>query len=261
MIGKLRLVLALAGFIPGTIALVIWQLAMKASGLGDPRRPALFWHRMVLRLLGISVRVHGELSQKRPLLIAANHVSWTDIMVLGSIAPVNFIAKAEVARWPVLGRLFRSQNSIFVERETRHRAADQTREVAEKLKSGDPLVLFAEGTTGCGNRLLPFKSTLFGAAAQLAEGTDSFAVQPAAIFYSRLYGVAMGRRHRARFSWIGDEDLIPHLVRLVTSGPIVVDVLLGETIGFDGANRKQVASRAEGSVRETLHHARRQKVL
>lgn len=257
MIGKLRLVLALGGFVPGTLALVVWQAAMKATGIGDPRRPALLWHRMVLALLGIRLRVHGGLSAKRPLLIAANHVSWTDIMVLGSIAPVNFIAKAEVARWPVLGRLFRSQSSIFVEREARHRAADQAREVAERLKSGDPLILFAEGTTGCGNRLLPFKSTLFGAAAQLAQGAEGFAVQPAAIFYSRLYGMAMGRRHRARFSWIGDEDLVPHLVRLVTSGPITVDVFLDETIGFDGANRKQVAARAENAVCAHLHHARR----
>ncbi len=257
MVGKLRLTMALAAFVPGTLALVVWQLAMKATGIGDPRRPALLWHRMVLALLGIRVRAHGELSQQRPLLIAANHVSWTDIMVLGSIAPVNFIAKAEVAGWPVLGQLFRSQNSIFVEREARHRAGDQAREVAERLKSGDPLVLFAEGTTGCGNRLLPFKSTLFGAAAQLAEGADGFAVQPAALFYSRLHGMAMGRRHRARFSWIGDEELVPHLVKLVTSGPIVVDVFLAETIGFDGANRKQVAARAERAIRNHLHGARR----
>jgi lyso-ornithine lipid O-acyltransferase len=257
MIGKLRLVLALAGFVPGTLGLVVWQLAMKATGIGDPRRPALLWHRMVLALLGIRVRVHGELSPKRPLLIAANHVSWTDIMVLGSIAPVNFIAKAEVAGWPVLGRLFRSQNSIFVERTARHRAGDQAREVAELLETGDPLVLFAEGTTGCGNRLLPFKSTLFGAAAQLAEGAENFAVQPAALFYSRLHGMAMGRRHRARFSWIGDEELVPHLVLLATSGPIVVDVVLGATIGFDGANRKQVAAGAESAVRDHLHRARR----
>lgn len=257
MIGKLRLVLALAGFVPGTLGLVVWQLAMKATGIGDPRRPALLWHRMVLALLGIRVRVHGELSSKRPLLIAANHVSWTDIMVLGSVAPVNFIAKAEVAGWPVLGRLFRSQNSIFVERTARHRAGDQAREVAERLETGDPLVLFAEGTTGCGNRLLPFKSTLFGAAAQLAEGTENFAVQPAALFYSRLHGMAMGRRHRARFSWIGEEELVPHLALLATSGPLVVDVFFSETIGFDGANRKQVAARAEGAVRDHLHRARR----
>lgn len=257
MIGNLRLAVALAGFVPGTAALVIWQMAMKASGIGDPRRPALLWHRMVLVLLGIRVKVHGELSDKRPLLLAANHVSWTDIMVLGSIAPVNFIAKAEVARWPVLGRLFRSQNSIFVEREARHRAGHQAREVAEKLKSGDPLVLFAEGTTGCGNRLLPFKSSLFGAAAQLADDAEGFAVQPVAIFYSRLHGMATGRRHRARFSWIGDEDMVPHLVRLAMSGPATVDVFLGRTIGFDGMNRKQVAGRAEAQVREALHGARR----
>lgn len=255
MRARAKLAIALIGFAFATAGLVAWQAAMKASRLGDPRRPALLWHRMVLALLGIRVHVAGALPAQRPLLIAANHVSWTDIMVLGSLAPVNFIAKTQVAGWPVLGRLFRSQNSVFVEREARHRSGEQTREVAETLKSGDPLVLFAEGTTGCGNRLLPFKSTLFGAAAQLSD--EAFAVQPAALFYSRLHGMAMGRRHRARYAWIGDEDLVPHLLRILESGPVDVEVRFGEPIGFAGANRKQVAARCEEAVRDMVASVRR----
>jgi lyso-ornithine lipid O-acyltransferase len=255
MRAKAKLGLALIGFALGTAGLVAWQTVMKIARIGDPRRPALLWHRMVLALLGIRVHVTGPLSPQRPLLIAANHVSWTDIMVLGSIAPVNFIAKAEVAIWPVLGRLFRSQNSVFVEREARHRSGHQTREVAETLKSGDPLVLFAEGTTACGNRLLPFKSTLFGAAAQLSD--EAFAVQPAALFYSRLHGMAMGRRHRARYAWIGDEELVPHLLRILESGPVDVEVRFGEPISFVGTNRKQVSARSEAAIRELVTDVRR----
>lgn len=252
---KLKLVAALLGFVLGTLGLVAWQAAVRVTGFGDPRRPALLWHKMVLLLLGIRVHVTGELSTTRPLLIAANHVSWTDIMVLGSVAPVNFIAKAEVAGWPVLGRLFRSQNSIFVERAARHRSGHQAREVAEALKSIDPLILFAEGTTACGNRLLPFKSTLFGAAAQLSD--EAFAVQPAAIFYARLHGMAMGRRHRARYAWIGDEDLVPHLLRLLSSGPIDVEVRFGAPVGLEGANRKQVSAQCEVAIRDLLTATRR----
>ncbi len=252
---KAKLAVVLIGFAIGTTLLTSWQVLMRASRIGDPRNPARLWHRMVLTLLGIRVHLAGDLTTQRPLLIVANHVSWTDIMVLGSIAPANFIAKSEVAQWPMLGRLFRWQNSVFVERDARHKAHHQTWDVAEKLKTGDPLVLFAEGTTGSGNRLLPFKSTLFGAAAQLSD--TAFAVQPVALDYARLHGIALGRAQRACLSWIGDQDLVPHLLYLIKSGPIDVEVRFGRPIGFQSLNRKQVAVQTEAAIREMIASMRR----
>lgn len=257
MRADLCLAVRLVLFVFGTGGLVLWQALSRLLHIGDPRRPARLWHAMVLRLLGIRVRVTGNVAPQRPLLIAANHVSWTDIMVLGAAAPMNFIAKAEVAGWPLLGPLFRSQATVFVERRERRQAQDQARAVADRLAAGDPLVLFAEGTTSDGIHLLPFKSTLFGAAAELAERRgEALLVQPATIVYTRLHGVALDRRRGARAAWIGDQTLVPHLRRLVRSGPWDVELVFGEPIGFAEEGRKKVALRAHRSVRAAIDDIR-----
>jgi 1-acyl-sn-glycerol-3-phosphate acyltransferase len=95
-------------------------------------------------------------------LYVANHVSYTDITVLGSVIPGSFIAKAEVADWPFFGWLAKLQRSVFVDRQVRS-TVTQRDAVGERLASGDALILFPEGTSGDGNRVLPFKTALFGA--------------------------------------------------------------------------------------------------
>src|SRR5690606_28225275 len=108
--------------------------------------------------------------------------------------------------WPVMGTFARLQRSVFVERERRRASPEQAREIAARLADGDPMVLFAEGTTGDGNRVLPFKTTLFGAA-QLALttlGAERVLVQPAAIAYMRRNGLPLDLRERSGIAWIGD---------------------------------------------------------
>ncbi len=115
-------------------------------------------------MLGIRIRVHGKLETRRPLMLASNHVSWKDIMVLGAVADVAYIAKSEVANWPVFGWLAKWQKTVFVEREQKRKTGEQVNEVADRLAGGEIIVLFPEGTTSDGNRLLDIKSSLFGAA-------------------------------------------------------------------------------------------------
>src|SRR5690606_13065505 len=117
------------------------------------------------RMIGLRVKVHGTIEANRPLLIASNHVSWKDILVLGAVADVVYIAKAEVRDWPVFGVLARLQATIFVEREQKRKTGDQVDEIARRLADGEIVVLFPEGTTSDGNRLLEIKTSLFGAAA------------------------------------------------------------------------------------------------
>ena len=119
MIGTIRLTLALLVAAVATPLLAAYQLVALKTGLLDERPAPRLWHRLVLRLLGLRVRTVGEPAAARPLLIAANHISWTDVMVLGSLADVHFIAKSELASWPVLGTLARLQRTVFVEREAR----------------------------------------------------------------------------------------------------------------------------------------------
>mgnify|MGYP002622308478 CR=1 FL=1 len=263
MIGTVRETLALAILATVTPPLMLWQtVAIRTRLLNEHRVPRL-WHRLATRLLGLRVRVHGEIARERPLLIAANHISWTDIMVLGSLADVHFVAKSEVAGWPVMGTLSKLQRTVFVERAARGRSGAQVGEIAARIIRGDPMVLFAEGTTGDGNLVLPFKSTLF-AAAQMAldaNGGAPVTIQPVAIAYTRLQGMPMGRQHRPHAAWIGDQTLVPHIGALLREGAVDLEVHFGEPLMLGpGASRKAVAREVEARVRTMMVKALRDPV-
>jgi 1-acyl-sn-glycerol-3-phosphate acyltransferase len=219
------------------------------------RRLPRFWHRMALWFLGIRVHAHGAIEANRPLMLAANHASWKDILVLGSLADVVFIAKTEVASWPVFGFLAKLQKTIFVVREEKRRTGDQVNEIASRMADGEIVVLFPEGTTSDGNRILGIKSSLFGAAAAALPTDESGAVyvQPVAIAYTRVQGLPMGRYHRPIAGWPGDTGLMEHLIGVLRAGALDVDVTFGETIDFrKGDSRKSLAARTEEQLRAML---------
>src|SRR5699024_2425680 len=138
----------------------------------------------------------------------------------------SFIAKADMATWPVMGWLARLQRTIFIERERRRTSGKQAGEIGRRLAAGEAVVLFAEGTTGDGNLVLPFKSTLFGAATMaLQEGAiDKVYIQPLTIAYTRIQGMPMGRRGRSLAAWIGDTELAPHAATLLKEGAVDVEL-------------------------------------
>jgi 1-acyl-sn-glycerol-3-phosphate acyltransferase len=245
MIGRIRMFVALLFVAASTLILVPLQLLSMKTGLYRENRILRIWHRMILSALGYRVHVSGAMAEKRPLLIASNHISWTDIMVLGSIVDVSFIAKSEMAGWPLIGRLSKLQRTVFI---------------AARLARNDVMVLFAEGSTGDGNLLLPFKSTLFGAAAMaIGEGAvEHVFIQPVAIVYTRLHGLPMGRQHRRVAAWIGDQDLAPHIGELLAEGAIDVEVRFGEPLEFSaGTSRKAAAKLVEQRVGAMMQDALR----
>ncbi|MFB9949935.1 lysophospholipid acyltransferase family protein [Rhizobium puerariae] len=238
-----------------TLILLPFQLAGLAFDLKIRRYIPRYWHRTACFLLGIRIRVHGTIERRRPLMLASNHVSWKDILVLGAIADVVFIAKMEVSEWPIFGTLAKLQKSIFIVREQKRRTGDQVNEIAERMGAGEIVVLFPEGTTSDGNRLLEVKSSLFGAAAAAAPHTSGglVHVQPVAIAYTRVHGMAMGRYHRPIAAWPGDIELGPHLLGVLKEGAIDVDVAFGETIDFrTGDNRKHLSQAVTSRIRRML---------
>lgn len=238
-----------------TAALLPFQLVALRFDLPLRRRLPRLWHRAACRTLGLKVRVHGTLVPRRPLLLVSNHVSWKDIMVLGSIADVAYIAKSEVRDWPVFGILARLQATIFVEREQKRRVGKQADEIAERLLAGEIVVLFPEGTTSDGNRVLDMKTSLFGAAASAVSSAPERVVhlQPVSIAYTGLHGMAMGRFHRPLAAWPGDIELLPHLLGVAREGAIDVDVDLGEQVDYrEGGNRKQISHEIEARIRAML---------
>jgi 1-acyl-sn-glycerol-3-phosphate acyltransferase len=206
-----------------------WTLSLmpvQAAGLALRRRWTstlpVFYHRWCCRILGLRIQVIGTPTTARPALFAANHISYTDITVLGSLLPGSFIAKAEVGKWPFFGWLAKLQRSVFVDRQMRS-AAIQRDAIGDRLAAGDALILFPEGTSGDGNRVLPFKSALF-AAAQSGEDAPPVIVQPVSLAYVRLDGMPIRRLYRPFFAWYGTVDLAPHMWSMVGLGTVDVVV-------------------------------------
>jgi len=208
------------------------------------RRFPMHYHRAVCRILGVRVRVLGRPATEGPVLIASNHVSWLDIVILSGVAPLSFVAKREVSGWPFFGSLARLQRTVFVDRTRRHATGDSRNEMQERLKAGDILVLFPEGTSSDGHVVLPFKSSFFGAAEY-----EGVLVQPVSIAYSGHRNLPMNRRLRPFYAWYGDMELAPHLWEAVMMGPIEVTVLCHQPLSLSGEmNRKQLAQHAEQLV-------------
>jgi 1-acyl-sn-glycerol-3-phosphate acyltransferase len=255
MIGTARIVFAVAVIAVVTIVMLPVQLLAILTKAELGKRLPRWWHQVAARLLGLKVHVHGALSPDRPLLIAANHISWCDIVTLGAVADVSFIAKADMANWPIFGMLAKLQRSVFIERENPRKAGEQASDIAGRLANREIIVLFAEGTTSDGNGLYPFKTSLFGAAqfALKGSGLPSVTVQPVAISYTRLHGMPMGRHHRPLAAWIGEEDLLPHLGRFLSEGAIDAEVRFGKPEIFsEASNRKHLGKLMESRVRTML---------
>lgn len=210
--------------------------------LGSPlaRKLPRAYHRLASRILGFEVTVTGTPSPLGSTLFVANHTSYVDIEILGGVVEASFVAKSEVARWPVFGWLARLQRTVFVDRRahTTHRQRDV---LVERLKAGDRLILFPEGTSDDGNRVLPFKTALF-AAVHGAHFEHPITVQPVSIAYLRLDGIPIGRFHRPFFAWYGDMDLVTHLWAMLGLGHVNVAVEFHPTVSAENfPTRKALA--------------------
>ncbi|RAU24017.1 1-acyl-sn-glycerol-3-phosphate acyltransferase [Paramagnetospirillum kuznetsovii] len=212
-----------AGFVVWTLLALLPFLALRV--IRDDLSSAYtrgYW-AVVMRLIGYSVRVRGvPLEGQGPVLFLPNHASYLDIIVLGSLLRAFFVAKGEVAGWPGFGFLARISRTVFIDRRPGASARERNH-VRERLDAGDSLVLFAEGTSNDGNRVLPFKSALL-AVAEGEVGGRPLPVQPVTIAYSKLDGFPMGRALRPFFAWYGDMTLAGHLIAALGIGRVTVEV-------------------------------------
>ena len=247
--------LVLATFAGLTLSLSPIQAVLKRLSPAAARQFPHRYHRMVCRLLGIRVHVHGAVVREHPVLLVSNHSSWLDIPVLSAVAPVSFVAKSEVSGWPGVSVLAKLQQTVFVDRTRRARVGTTAGEISDRLQAGDTIVLFAEGTSTDGNRVLPFRSSLFAPVAQMerkdtADGSRAM-IQPVSIAYTRLHGVPLGRAQRHLTGWYGDMDLAPHAWDILRAGPIDVCVSVGPPVPLGNeVDRKALARLTEAEVRD-----------
>jgi len=197
------------------IVCLILALTALLAAFGPPRRiaqafrwrsvrgaPVLF-HRLLCAGLGVRVRRHGALSGEPIQPIVANHISWLDIPVLGSLGAVSFLAKKEIGDHLVGRELAALQGIVYVDRGRRSRLPSVNDEVAKTMREGSPLALFAEATTGDGNRLMRFRSSHFEAVPEAARGprAGQAVIQPIYLDYFQLAGLPLARCDRPRVAW------------------------------------------------------------
>jgi len=211
------------------VAIPVQALLVLLPGSAKARFPKLYWY-VLCRAIGLSVRVIGETAQRgaegRPIVYVSNHSSWLDVLVLGSQLPACFVAKEEVARWPLIATVARLGRSVFVRRQ-RGSMMHERDDMRARLVRGDSLVLFPEGTSSDGSRVLPFRSAFLSITEQpvTADGRPPL-VQPVSVVYDRLSGLPTGHVNRPLFAWYGDMDIASHFWRLAQHCGLRASVVL-----------------------------------
>jgi len=237
MVARLLAVLA------WTAALLPIQLVLIGrGGRAKIRLPLRYWSG-VARILGIRINLVGTIASDgtRPVVFVSNHASWLDIIALGSVLPGCFIAKGDIARWPVIRTIARAGRTIFVSRQ-RGSTGRERSELHRRLEAGDNLILFPEGTTSDGARVLPFRSSFLA----LAERPEPPIIQPVTIVFDRLDGLPVCRRNRPLISWYGDMDIASHFARIGQHSmrvTIVLDPPVDPAIG-----RKALSASLEAAI-------------
>jgi 1-acyl-sn-glycerol-3-phosphate acyltransferase len=211
------------------LSIAVQAVLIALPGRGKVAFARIYW-AMVCRVLGLRIRVVGAPARPtqdgRPVVYVSNHSSWLDIPVLGGRLDACFIAKEEVGTWPGINVIARLGRTVFVRRR-RSSTARERDDMRERLAGGDSLVLFPEGTTSDGSRVLPFRST-FLAIAELPVTADGLPpiVQPVSLVYDRLAGLPTGRASRPLFAWYGDMNIGAHFWRLAQHRGLRASVLL-----------------------------------
>jgi lyso-ornithine lipid O-acyltransferase len=210
-------------------AMLIQALCLVLPGHAKVVFARLYWATF-RRLIGIKIRVIGTAAKHdggRSVVYVSNHSSWVDVPVLGGVLDGRFVAKLDVATWPIIGTIARLGRTVFVSRSrtTTGKERDTMRAV---LKAGDNLILFPEGTSSDGSRVLPFRTSFF-ALAESRTGEDPAdlpLIQPVSVVYDRLGGLPAGRASRPVFAWYGDMDIASHFWRLAQHIGLRATVLL-----------------------------------
>ncbi|HQT63697.1 MAG TPA: lysophospholipid acyltransferase family protein [Acidocella sp.] len=197
----LRLVLVLAWTLP---CMLVQAALLCVRGNAKVKFAQIYW-RGVAFIMGLHLHVKGAVTSERPVVFIANHCTWIDIIALGSVLPGCFVAKGDIANWPFISWVAKLGRTIFVSR-SKATLGQEREGLSARLAAGDNIILFPEGTTSDGVRILPFQSSFL----VIANSAAKPVVQPVTIVYDRLDGLPVQRRDRPVISWYGDMDMASH---------------------------------------------------
>lgn len=210
-----------------------------------------FWHKGICRIFNLHVPVSGNALHNKQTLFVCNHISYLDIPVLASVLKASFIAKQDVARWPVFGTLARLQQTAFISR-SRRDAQKEKNALANMLDEGKSLILFPEGTSTDGTDVAPFKSSLFSMT--LDEGRHDLMIQPVTLKIEAVNGSPpVDTGIRDIYAWYGDMTMPPHLKKFTASRGAVIRIIFHNPLDpKDYSDRKTLAEACHAQVQAGL---------
>lgn len=228
----------------------LWILHTRFAALDDTarQREVQRWSQRVIAVFGVELRVLGSVPGDGPLLVLSNHVSWLDIVIINAVHPLRFVSKSDVRHWPVIGSLVSASGTLFIERERPRDALRVVHHMAERLREGDLLGVFPEGTTSLGETVLPFHANLL----QSAIAVDA-PIQPLALAY---VDPATGLRSEAP-SFVGDDPLPASLWRTMRQPRLLAVLVWGEPQTAQGRERRVWAADLRLSIQDQLQQALR----
>jgi 1-acyl-sn-glycerol-3-phosphate acyltransferase len=225
--------------------LILWcafmlsvHLFWKVLHIPNIEKCYFFFHSGCCRLFNLHCSVRGEVSAALPTLFLSNHVSYLDVFVLGKYVPAFFIAKSEVAGWPILGWLAKAQNTFFFERNSK-KVRHQMQVMSDHFDRSGNLILFPEGTSTEGEHVKPFKSSLL----QSAEtSTKDVFIQPVTIVYKRYRGEMMSRDIRDQYAWYATMPFASHFFNVLGMGRAEVELIFHKPVTLEAfSHRKECA--------------------
>jgi 1-acyl-sn-glycerol-3-phosphate acyltransferase len=243
--GRVRAVRRIATMLLWTaIAIPLQALLMALPGRGHVAF-GKFYHRTLAWLMGMRIQVVGGQAPGPSVLFVSNHSSWLDVVVLGATLEACFVAKREVGEWPVIRTVARLGRTVFVSR-SRTQTRGEAGAIRDRLGEGDSIILFPEGTTSDGGRVLPFRSAF------LSVADSARLVQPVSVVFDRLGGLPACRRDRPLFAWYGDMDIGTHFWRLARRPKVRATIVLHAPINpADYPDRKALTAACAEVVAES----------
>lgn len=222
---------ALRGFLFLTLTGVLLLVYLAAMALGKRATLAVrhLWCSATARILGVRMELVGSPFRACPTLYVANHVSYLDILVLGVLLDGTFIAKSEIAGWPLFGTLGRLTRTMFVRRHWRS-ALIQRNALAARLRAGESFILFGEGTSSNGLGIRPIKTSLLSVAEPWVLDCP-IAVQPVTLIFSRLAdGTPIGPDNCDLYAWHSEAEFVPHLWGALQLGGVQIRAVVGDPV-------------------------------
>jgi 1-acyl-sn-glycerol-3-phosphate acyltransferase len=218
-----------------------WTIWRHFPGMAPAQRSAEVqaWAADMLRRLSVDVRVRGEVARRGPVLLAANHVSWLDIMAIHAAQHCRFVAKSEVKHWPLLGMLATGAGTLYIERESRRDAMRVVHHMADRLREGDILAVFPEGTTGDGTQVLPFHANLLQAAVSAGAPVQAVALR---------YAEAASDATSLIPCYVGDDSLVASVWRTLCAEPLRVELQFGAVRFAEGRDRRVWAADVRAEI-------------